>query len=79
MGPVAGPVTAALRRCQAYALRHLAPGDPARVGPYVLVLSPDLRVVARDGVSRQWPMRGWGVGRLAELGLAALRGPSVSV
>ncbi len=53
---IAEPVTAALRRCQASTFRAASAGGP-RVGPVVLLLSPELRVRAQTAEAADYLQR----------------------
>ena len=50
---IAAPVTTAIRRCQARSF-DLAPSDPNRAGPVVLVLSPELEVRAQTPETEEY-------------------------
>lgn len=51
---IAGPVTAALRRSQAHAFVVRASREPPRLGPVVLLLSPDLDVLRQTPQTQEY-------------------------
>jgi cold shock CspA family protein/DNA-binding NarL/FixJ family response regulator len=51
---VAEPVTAALRRCQANTFIARSAPDPRRVGPMVLLLSPDIELLSQTPETQEY-------------------------
>ena len=54
LGDIAGPVTTALRRSQAHAFVVRASREPPRLGPVVLLLSPDLDVLRQTPQTQEY-------------------------
>ena len=57
LGRLAAPLTTGLRRTQAGAFRPAGPGPPARPGPVVLLLAPDLQVRAQTAETQDYLRR----------------------
>ena len=53
LADIIAPVTTALRRCQANTF-VMTPGDARRIGPVVLLLSPDLDVLRQTGEAQDY-------------------------
>ena len=54
LNAVAGPLTSALRGCQANTFAGPATGDPRDLGPVVVLVDDDLEVLGRTAASTDW-------------------------
>ncbi|KQV74548.1 transcriptional regulator [Aeromicrobium sp. Root344] len=54
LADIAAPVTTALRRCQANTFAATSAGDAGRIGPVVLLLSPDLQVLRQTPEAQEY-------------------------